>query len=56
MIPLDAPFDSTRRGAMLVLTRKIGDEIIIDEEICAPSLTSEKTRYGLASPPQERQQ
>jgi hypothetical protein len=34
MIPLDAQFYSTWREATLVLTRKIGEEIIIDEDIC----------------------
>jgi carbon storage regulator len=52
MISLDTQYYSTRREAMLVLTRRIGEEIIIDEEICVTivDIQGNQVRLGVTAP------
>jgi carbon storage regulator len=47
-----APGGSTRREAMLVLTRKVGEEIIIDEEIRITiiGIRDNQVRLGITAP------
>jgi carbon storage regulator len=49
---VDAQFYPTWREAMLVLTRRIGEEIIIDEEICVTvvDILGDRVRLGITAP------
>jgi carbon storage regulator len=51
-VVLKAPGGSTRREAMLVLTRKVGEEIIIDEEIriTIVGIRGDRVRLGITAP------
>jgi carbon storage regulator len=51
-VVLKAPGGSTRRGAMLVLTRKVGEEIIIEEEIrvIVVDIEGTRVRLGITAP------
>jgi carbon storage regulator len=49
---VDAQFYPTRRETMLVLTRKVGEEIIIDEDIriTIVGIRGDRVRLGITAP------